>query len=105
MPPSGYTPKQAEALTAFLESCAEALEAEAADRQEPIAAALRREVNDIAGYEAGPNVSGAQSSVLLFTKDFYERLAAREKISGDTLTEGVDDVLGEIRREILEIKI
>lgn len=105
MPPSGYSHRQAETLTAFLESCAEALEAEATDRREPIAAALSREVSDIAGYEGGPTVSGAQSSVLRFTRDFYERLAAREDISEATLTAGVDDVLSEIRREILEIKI
>jgi hypothetical protein len=105
MPPSGYSVSQFDSLAGFLTSCCAALRGEAAERAEPIVAALRREIADIAGYVAEASPSAPQTAVLNLTRDFYERLRSKLALSEKSLDITVQEVLAELRSEILSIKI
>lgn len=105
MPPSGYSPDQSRSILGFLRSCASALESEAEELGQSVADGLRRECGDIERALPSFAHDPFAAHILRLTRDFYARVLDLSPSSSDEYWSGVDRVLVDVERAVLEIHV
>lgn len=105
MPPSGYNNKQAEQIGNFLLFCSNELLIEAEKFKISVGDALIKEIGNIDLIVNDSAVSSAQKSILLLTKDFYSRVKSHSPQSRTDFKKVLEEVLSEIKNEVLLIKV
>ena len=105
MPPSGYSTTQAKHMQDFLQSCAVALEAEAADKGESLVEALNREIADIERHAMTTGGSEAQIGILNVTNAFYKNVRLANPSSKEDYQQAVAQALISIKLDILAIHV
>lgn len=105
MPPSGYTDRQAVAVTQFLRACAEDLEDEARRLEKTLPDALAAEVSQIKGVLAMGFEDRYAASILALTQNFYEGLIQKAPRDSEEFDRAVESVLAVVRQQILDVHI
>ncbi len=105
MPPSGYSQQQAELVSRFLESCADALKCETLAAGHTMLDALRAECNDIRAQLANGSEDAYGKAVLQLTLVFYEGVAECSPADAEQYEASVQAAVRDVREAVLGIHI
>lgn len=105
MPPSGYSPRQADDLVSFLRSCSEALVDECLTHGRSLGDGLRSEIRGIDSVLPSFHGTPVPAAALLLTRDFYARLALSEARYPGAWDEEVERELKAVKAQILAIHV
>lgn len=105
MPPSGYPREDAETISRFLRSCAEALVAECQALGQRVDLGLQREIDGIDSVLQMYHKEGFALHTLMLTREFYVRCAYSHPANEVEFWDRVDQVLFESVEEIVSVHV